>query len=270
MVSAIEVFRQRLARKERLVGASVTFSDPLVSEALADSVDFLWIDLEHSSMSPESVNGHLLAARGKRIPALVRVTHSSLPFLKSVLDAGADGIIVPQVESAAEVQQVVDHSRYFPHGRRGFGPRVPTNYGRVDGRSYMEQANRTIFVAIQIETLGAVHAIDEILAISGVDSLVIGPWDLSIALGVPGEFEHPRVKAVVDEIIRKTHSAGLSVGAGMGSDPQYASTMLEQGIDWVQVGGDFSYLIKSADDLVKEITSTFPPTPPFTSHERRS
>jgi 2-keto-3-deoxy-L-rhamnonate aldolase RhmA len=192
-MSAIARFRQRLAAGQLCIGASISLTDPHASAALGPSVDFLWIDLEHSLMSPEAMSAHLLAARAQQTPALVRVTGSSTPFIKPVLDAGAEGIIVPQVRSVAEVRQVVADCRYPPLGQRGFGPRVPSNYGREEGQSYIERANREIFVAVQIETAEALAALDEILAVPGLDSLVLGPWDLSGALGRLGDVEHPEV-----------------------------------------------------------------------------
>src|SRR5262245_20319529 len=155
MTEAIMRFRERLRAGETCMGASITLADPLVTEALGDSVDFFWIDLEHSPMSPEIVQGHLLAARSKNKPSLVRVTGSATPFIKPVLDAGADGIIVPQVRSAEEVRAVVADCRYPPVGRRGYGPRVPSNYGRDGGSAYIERANKSIFVVAQIETAEA-------------------------------------------------------------------------------------------------------------------
>ncbi len=252
-MSAIMHFRQRLAAGETLLGASISFTDPRVSDALADSVDFLWIDLEHSFMSPEALSGHLLAASGRNKPGLVRVTGSSTSFIKPVLDMGADGIIVPQVRTAAEVRQIVSDCRYPPQGTRGYGPRVPSNYGRDGGASYIERTNRELFVVVQIETAEALAALDDILAIPGLDSLVIGPWDLSGALGLLGEVEHPTVVAAIETIIAKTRTAGLSVGAGMGTDAAYAARMARRGVQWLQAGGDSGYLVQAMDGITAGI-----------------
>lgn len=248
-MNAINHFRQRLAQGETCIGASVSFSDPRVTDALADSADFLWIDLEHSFMSPETLSAHLLAARGRNKPGLVRVTGSSTPFIKPVLDMGADGIIVPQVRSVEEVQQIVNDCRYPPMGRRGFGPRVPTNYGRDETFAYIERANRDLFVAVQIETAEALAAVEEIVTIPGLDSLVIGPMDLSGSLGRLGDVEHPTIVAAIERVVKVARAAGLSVGAGMGTDPAYAAKMAQRGVQWLQVGSDFGYMIESMDRI---------------------
>jgi len=253
MMEAIARFRQKLKAGRVCLGAGITFADPLVSDALGGSCDFLWIDLEHSAMSPEALNGHLLAARARNVPAIVRVTGSSTPFIKPVLDAGADGIVVPQVRSAEEVRQIVSDCRYPPLGRRGYGPRVPSNYGRDGGDEYIERANKDLFVAVQIETVEALEALDDILTIPGLDSIVLGPWDLSGALGVLGDVEHPRVVAAIETIIAKTRAAGLAVGSGMGPDADYAYKMAKRGVQWLQVGGDYGYLIKCMDQITASV-----------------
>lgn len=247
--SPIATFRSRMATGEICIGASITLTDPHVTDALGDSVDFFWIDLEHSLMSPEALAGHLLAAKARGVPALVRVTGSSTPFIKPVLDAGANGIIVPQVRSAAEVQQVINDCRYPPLGERGYGPRVPSNYGRDVGLPYTERANREIFVAVQIENVQALAALDEILAIPGLDSIVLGPWDLSASMGLLGEVEHPQVVEAIDTIIAKSRAAGRFVGAGMGTNVDFAAKMAKRGVQWLQVGDDCGYLILAMDQI---------------------
>lgn len=255
MGQAINKFREKLKSGTVCLGPGITLTDPLVTDALGDSVDFFWIDLEHSLMSPEALNGHLLSARAREVASLVRVSGSATPFIKPVLDAGADGIVVPQVQSAEEVRHVVRDCHYPPLGTRGYGPRVPSNYGRDGGSEYVDRANEEIFVAVQIETMGALEAIDEIVAIPGIDSLVIGPQDLSGALGLLGDVEHPKVVAAIETIVKKARDAGLFVGAGMGTDPDYAYIMAKRGVQWLQIGGDFGYLIAYVDELNLSVRS---------------
>ncbi|MCL4863600.1 MAG: hypothetical protein KJZ93_29615 [Caldilineaceae bacterium] len=255
--SPIAAFRAKMAAGAICIGASITLIDPRVTDALGDSVDFFWIDMEHSLMSPEAVHGHLLAAKARGVPALVRVTGSSTPFIKPVLDAGADGIIVPQVRSAAEVQQIVDDCRYPPLGRRGYGPRVPGNYGRDGGSAYIERANREVFVAVQIENREAFHALDAILAIPGLDSIVLGPFDLSADMGLLGQLDAPAVAAAIDTIIAKSRAAGRFVGSGMAPDAKLALQMAQRGVQWLQVGDDYGYMLLAMDQITAAIRSQF-------------
>lgn len=252
----INTFRARLAAGRLCLGASVTFTDPSVTEALCDSADFIWIDTEHRAMNLESVTGHLVAARAGRTAALVRVPSSDIGHVKPVLDAGAPGIIVPQVRSAGEVRRVVDACRYPPMGDRGFGPHRPSNYGRAlstDFDAYVETMNRDLFVSVQIEHIEACRELDAIAAIPGLDSLVIGPVDLSGSMGVLGQLDHPEVVAAMERIIDVGHEAGLSIGMGMGSQYAFGRRWSSRGVDWIQVDCDYNYMISGFDRVTTGI-----------------
>lgn len=243
----LDAFRARLDSGHVCLGPSITLTDPVVTEALAPSVDFFWIDLEHNPASLESVVAHLIAARAGGAPALVRVPSSEVSWIKRVLDIGAEGIIVPQVRSAAEVRQAISACRYPPQGTRGFGPRRSNAYGREPLQQYLADANRRVFLAIQIETAEALAELDAILKLPGFDSIVIGPNDLSGALGVMGQVDHPRVVEAVGSIASRSRAAGRYVGIGMAPDVAHAVRAVKQGVQWVQFGGDCGFLIDSAE-----------------------
>jgi 2-keto-3-deoxy-L-rhamnonate aldolase RhmA len=249
----IRQFRDRLASDTLCLGPSITFTDLTVTEALCDSSDFLWIDTEHNPMNLESVTGHLIAAKACGTPALVRVPSSQTSGLKRVLDSGADGVIVPQVRTVEEVQGVVDDCRYPPLGTRGFGPRRPSNYGRFGGDEYIRMMNEEIFVAVQIEHIDAYHVIDDIVTIKGLDAIVIGPMDLSASMGIPGQFDHPDVVQTIESTINKSRAAGLYVGMGMGANESFALTWAQKGVQWIQLGCDFEYLIQRFDILTASV-----------------
>lgn len=254
-MTAIEIFRAKLDKGQLCIGAGITLTDPLATDALAESVDFFWIDTEHTAMNPETLALHLLAARANNVPALVRVGAGVTYLIKSALDSGADGIIVPQVRSAEEVRAAVADCRYPPLGRRGFGPRVPCRYGRGGGPGYIEAANAQVFVAVQIETREALRDIDAITAIEGLDSIALGPSDLAHALGLSGELEHPKNVEAVETVIGKAKAAGLYVGTGMGADMGYAAKMAARGCQWIQVGGDCDYLVRSIEEITGRLRS---------------
>jgi 2-keto-3-deoxy-L-rhamnonate aldolase RhmA len=130
---------------------------------------------------------------------------------------------------------------------------VPANFGRDEGAEYVARANRQVFVSVQIETVEAVKAIEDIVAVSGLDSIVLGPWDLSMSMGLPGEVEHPAMVEAIDVVIRTARAAGLAVGTGMGTDPEYAVRMARRGVQWVQLGADFGHMIRSVDELSERI-----------------
>ena len=251
----IRAFRKRLESKELCLGASVTFNDPAVTESLCDAADFIWIDAEHTAMNIESITGHLMAARAGETVALVRVPSSAIGHVKPILDAGAPGIIVPQVRSADEVQSIVDACRYPPLGDRGFGPHRPSNYGRTlsDMAAYADGMNQDLFVSVQIEHIEAYRELAAIAEIPGLDSLVIGPVDLSGSMGVLGQLTHIDVTSAMEHIIDVGHEAGLSIGMGMGSDYAFGQYWSKRGVDWIQVDCDYSYMIRGIDRVISEI-----------------
>lgn len=252
MFGDIQSFREKLQQGHTCLGTGITFSDPAVSEAVGRAADFLWIDLEHNPISLESMQSHLIAARAARVPALVRVPGSELPLIKRVLDSGAQGLIVPQVSSAEEVAGVVDACRYKPLGTRGFGPRRPTNYGRVAPAEYMEAANRALFVAVQIENVAALDDVDAITRVPHLDSLVIGPYDLSISMGI--SVTHVDLRAAIKRIVAAARKQGLYVGIGMGpGDESFAIEAVALGVNWLQVGSDYGYMIHFAQGLFERI-----------------
>jgi 2-keto-3-deoxy-L-rhamnonate aldolase RhmA len=258
MFTAMQRFRQKLDAGRFCLGAGVSLTDPAVSEALADSVDFLWIDLEHSPIGVESLQAHLIAAKAGGVAALVRVPSSDVGWIKRVLDIGAPGIIIPQVRSTEEVRAVVAACRYPTVGQRGYGPRRPSNYGRDGGIEYQKRANEQLFVCVQIETAEALRDIDAIATLPGLDSVVIGPNDLSGALGLPGQVHDARVTEAIRGVVSKARKAGKYVGMGMGPHEDFALQAAQLGVQWLQCGGDFSYMLNCVDQLFARIRIRLP------------
>jgi 2-keto-3-deoxy-L-rhamnonate aldolase RhmA len=254
MYKPIETFRNKLAAGHLCLGAGITLADAAVTEALGGSVDFFWIDLEHTTMTLESLQTHLIAARAVGVPALVRVPGVEAWFIKRVLDAGAQGLIAPQVRSCEEVRLVVDACRYPPKGHRGYGPRRASNYGR-DEAMYRETINQTLFVAAQIETIEALRELDQIVAVPGLDSLVIGPYDLSASMGLMGQVTHPHLLAAIQRIINAAHDHGLFVGMGGPADEEYAVRAAHMGVQWLQCGSDFGYMLQFIHDFFPRLSA---------------
>lgn len=252
MTSPIRAFREKLDAGRLCLGAAVTLSDPAVTEALGPHVDFLWIDLEHSPMSLEAMQAHLIAARATATPALVRVPQCDVAWIKRVLDAGADGIIVPQIRSAAEARDVVANCRYFPLGSRGYGPRRAARYGQTNPSDYLSAANNDLFVTVQIENVAAVAEIDEIVRIPHLNSIALGPWDLSYSMGSPGEVTAGDVLATLKRVVAAARAAGKNVGTGCGSDPSFAAAAAGWGVQWIQLGGDVEYLQHGARNVFEQ------------------
>src|SRR5688572_21745552 len=204
----MERMREKLRSGKIVLGAGITLSDPTVTEAIAPSVDFVWIDLEHNALTVEAMLGHLIAARAGGCASIVRIPSNDVGWVKRVLDSGAEGIILPRAYSAQEVAAFVSACRYPPMGTRGFGPRRPMQYGRLSQQEYLQQANRDVFVVAQVETVELVAELDEVLKLDGLDSLVLGPQDLSGSMGRLGETTHPDVIEVMRTVASKAKAVG--------------------------------------------------------------
>ncbi len=249
MISHIDRLREKLRSGQICLGTGVTFTDPTVTESLAARVDFLWIDLEHNPTNLETMQAHLIAARAGGTAALVRVPSGEIGWVKRVLDTGAEGIILPQAADADAVRAFVSACRYPPMGTRGFGPRRPSRYGELQGDEYLQHANRHVFTAVQIETREALEQVEEIAAIEGLDSVALGPNDLSGAIGQLGHLDDPKVNEAIRRVADAAHAAGKSCGAGLGASVEYAETLAELGVDWLQIGNDFEYMNRFAVSL---------------------
>ena len=253
MFEPVRKFRQRMDSGEFCLGVSVTSSDPSITEAIGEKVDFFWFDLEHTPMSLESLQAHFIAARATQAPALVRVPGSDYKLIKRVLDSGAEGVLVPQVDTAEEAELVVKATRYSPVGQRGFGPRRAANYGTTDQDPYFGQARDDLLVAVQIETAEAVKNLDSILKVSGIDSIVVGPIDLSLSMGKPGEVTDPEVAGTIESIVKRAREAGRYVGMGMPVDEEFAIRAAAMGVQWIQCGVEMGFLTRFVDEVFRDI-----------------
>jgi len=247
------VFREKIAAGGPLLAAGVTLADPVVTEVLSRWVDLIWIDAEHGPLTSHQVQGHLQAASVRGCPVVVRVPTGDVGFVKHVLDAGADGIVAPQVRASEEARRMVAACRYPPLGARGFGPRRAADYGQARGIDYPARANTEVLAFVMLEDRGAVAELDAILAIPGLDGVVIGPADLSASFGVIGQIDHPEVQAAIDTVITRTRERGKIVGVGGGDDPGAARAWFARGVQWMQIGGDFGYLATHVRRVVEAI-----------------
>ena len=241
-------FRSNLNNNIPQIGLSVGFNDPLLTESISDDVDFIWYDLEHVLYDNSSINLHLLACRFKQTMSFVRLGDFTSGNIKNVLDAGANGIIAAQIKSYEEALIFTENCKYPPLGNRGAGPRIPSNYRPVD-HTYFENANKYLFVSVMIETKEALDDLDKILTIPNLDSIVIGPYDLSGALTKLGDIENTYFEKILIDIIEKSHKYNKYVGIGMPINIKFAKKMINLVVDWLQIGNDHEYLINNVSSV---------------------
>ena len=245
-------FRDKIRIGQPCLGLGISFNDPAVTESLCTTLDFVWIDMEHTGMSLESVQGHIMATKGTDTAPLVRVPWNDPVLIKPVLDMGAAGVIAPMVRNAEEARNAVAACRYPPDGIRGFGPRRPADYGRHFGPEFCKRANESIIVIAQIEHIDAIKNIDEILAVPGLTGIVFGPYDLSGSMGHMAEPGHPEVVQAMEMVVAKASKTKLFIGMGVG-DARQAKEWLDKGVQWLLLGVDFGLLVKTTTQIANDV-----------------
>lgn len=172
-----------------------------------DVLDFLILDLEHGSYSIESVENLIRTARAHELPVIVRAADTLYHLLSPCLDAGAQGLLVPRVETVEQAREAVAGVHFPPQGRKGFG-----GFSLVRDWRGVEEFNSRSVVLLQIESRRGIDNLDKILEVEGVSGIIVGPSDLSIDLGIPLQFEHPRLVEAVDRVLAVTTARKLSCG----------------------------------------------------------
>jgi 2-keto-3-deoxy-L-rhamnonate aldolase RhmA len=239
-------------KKGPALGVLVSSNSPDVVEVLSmTGLDWLMIDLEHATIDAQAFKTLCRAAAG-RCSVIARVPKNDSIWISQVLDAGADGIIVPQVNSVEEAKLVVQYARYSPVGKRGIG------LGRAQGfgahfKEYVEAANDHIMVAAQIEHIEAINAVEEIAALPGMDALFVGPYDLSDSLQLRGDITHPHVTEAIARVKRACDAKHLPVGIFC-SDVQVAGARIREGFRLLAVGSDFSMLRAKTQEVCVSLT----------------
>lgn len=211
--------KARLAAGEAAFGCFVRTPEPSLIEYVAMlGWDFLVFDAEHGTLQPGEVEDLCRAVEPRGTTPMVRVTTNDPPTILRFLDTGVHGVHVPWVNSAAEVERAVQSVKYTPRGIRGLAGSRASEWGINEPiGEYVKRANRETLVVIHIETQDAVDAIDEYLAVDGVDVLFIGPTDLSQSLGHPGDLKHPEVLRAMDRVADAVVGSGKTLGLYAGT-----------------------------------------------------
>ncbi len=243
-------------QKERTIGTFLCSRSQAALEVLAETgFDFVVIDTEHFMINPETIERLVTAAEAADIDPFVRI-QENVDLIQRVLDCGAKGIIAPMINTADYAREVVNTAKFPPLGERGVGNPRSTKYG-VGGANHMDKCydhqNKNQAVIFQIETEEALNNLPDIARIEGVDSLFIGPWDLSHSLDQPGKSERSDpVEDKIDEVLRRCKKMKVPAGIfAWGSDE--ATERIEQGFDYVICGGDVIFLANSAEEELTKI-----------------
>lgn len=219
-------------------------------------LDYVLIDMEHAPLSAQSAGELIAAARGSGITPVVRVGEISRSAVLQPLDAGAMGVVVPCVETVEQVRQLIRWAKFAPQGSRGYCMTrddgwsfAPHAAGSLE--AYMADSNRQTLLLPQCETEGCLEHIEEIAALDGVDGIFLGPFDLSIALGCPGQFDTPRMQQATERVLTACRSQGKPAVV-FAASPAAARAYFDQGFHSAVVGLDTMVYINAYRDLVRQ------------------
>lgn len=256
-MTAGHAFRQRLRALEPMFGLFCCTYSTQIAEALGSSgFDYLLFDGEHTPNSWPHLHAQLCALDRGATASMVRVPGMDAATIKLLLDLGVGGLMVPNVQSAAQAAQVVAMTRYPPHGTRGVAGTVrATDYGRRRGD--LARATEAFSLLVQIESVAGIRAARSIASVDGIDAVFFGPNDLAADMGHLGQPGHPDVTQAVIDAMREVRSAGKAAGilCGEGDVPRFA----QAGATVFALGSDLGLMVQAADALMHRCRPAPPP-----------
>jgi 2-dehydro-3-deoxyglucarate aldolase/4-hydroxy-2-oxoheptanedioate aldolase len=251
----VNLTREKLLKGGTALGCALqVYRSPEIARTFAAAgFDYVFIDLEHGSFNLETAQDMIVAANSSGITPIVRVAELLYSLVARLLDSGAQGIILPRVEDPRILEEALSWMRFPPQGKRGYGVN-PTMIG-YEARSFgeiIEHQNRNTLAVVQFETQTAMDRADELLSLKGVDIAMVGPADLSISLGVPGQFEHPTLISTVEGLIEKCNKYGVAPGIQVRT-AALAKAWIDRGMRFVGAGGEHGLLLDKAKETVAQL-----------------
>lgn len=243
--------RKAMLAGKPTIGTWIQTGNPVVAEILARvGYDWIAVDCEHSSIGIEMFAETARGIYGRDVVTLARVRENDMLAIRQVLDVGAEGVIVPMVNSAEEARRAVKAAKYPPIGERGFGYCRANNWG-IDFTSYAEKANDDVCVVVMIESKQAVECIDEILEVEGVDGVFIGPYDMSGSYGCVGRTDEPVVVEACAKVLEACKRHGKAAGEHIVlPNERNVSKALADGFTFIALGTDIVFLADAARDAL--------------------
>ncbi|MBI4278459.1 MAG: hypothetical protein HY660_08380 [Armatimonadetes bacterium] len=240
---------KRALREDKVVlgtFASETWSPNIGPILAAAGFDFMFIDTEHGNFDMQTVTAIIWAARGAGIAPIVRPPSNDRASLMRPLDAGAAGLLVPMVETKEYAQQVIRYTKYPPVGQRGLAMRrAHAGYRAIPVGPYIKQANEDTLIVAQIETLGSVNNLEEILGVGNIDVAFVGPTDLSTTMGYPGQPTHPEVVKTIERIVEVARRREVAAGIQL-MDVKSVQEWIRRGVRFISYCSDAIFIVDNA------------------------
>jgi len=238
---------KRIRNHELIRGTHIFAGSTVLTESIAQvGFDAIWIDMEHTHISPDLLMQNLIAAKAGGTPSVVRIPWNDPVRAKPVLDMGVDGMIFPYIRTAEEAKLAVSSCEYPPQGIRGFGPFRALDYGKGNGMDYIKNISRNTARIIQIEHIDAVENLREIAAVDGIDAFIVGMNDLSGSLGYLGDTQNPAMLPIYDKIGETLRELGIPFGVSSASDEKVIREWRNRGATIIFAGHDIEYVTNGA------------------------
>ena len=248
--------KAKLLNRQPIFAGWTSIGHPQIVEMLLRSeVNFVGIDMEHSTINQEQAQRIIAACDSFNIPCLPRLATHNGESIKRLLDSGANGVIIPNVETTNQVEQLIEWIKYPPLGKRGFGIARAQGYGH-DFEKYTSKWNDSSILIIQIESIAAVKNIDKLLQFDEVDGVMVGPYDISGSLGIPGQIDHKDVLEAGQLVVNACNKYGKSCGT-QDIDPTLESirSSLNSGYTFMVLASDVFILWKWGERIQSLIKS---------------
>jgi 4-hydroxy-2-oxoheptanedioate aldolase len=247
--------KEKLAANQVVASMTVRFARSIEIAMIAKTAGFdtLYVDLEHNTLSIDACCQICISAQQIGITPLVRVPANTPDYICRVLDGGAMGVITPHIRSAAEAQAVVDLIKFSPIGHRSAGGALSHYQYRSFPMAETNAAmNAATSLVVMMETTAALENVEEIIATDGVDMLLIGSNDLCAEMGIPGQYDHPRLKDAFARSIEAARKVGKHVGiGGLASRDDLMAQFVQMGARYVSTGTDLSFLLAAGAQRAK-------------------
>jgi 2-dehydro-3-deoxyglucarate aldolase len=243
-----------MKNKKIRLGSWITIGHPAIAEIMASSnFDWLCIDMEHSTIDLDQMTNIIRALDNKNCFAYIRVGKNSELEIKKVLDAGAKGIIIPQINSKEDAKKAVDFSHYPPLGKRGVGLSRAQGYGK-DFTNYLSEIKKELEIIAIIENKKGIENLDEILRVKGITGSMIGPYDLSASYNKPGNFTDNEIKSALQnyEKIAKRHNKPFGFHA-VNQDNKKILSKVKKGYSFIAIDYDANFLLRSSSEKLEKL-----------------
>lgn len=258
MNSNLNKVKTKITKKELAIGTYVIGNNVMTSEILCYcGFDMIMIDGEHCPIDNKDIDLNVMTIRNLGVAPFVRIPWNDPVLAKPVLEMGPAGIIFPFIKTKEEAKLAVSSCKYPPNGIRGFGPLRANNYSMMSDGEYLEMSKKEPWIVLQIEHIDGINNLKEIIKVEGVDSIFIGPYDLSGSIGLLCQTRHSKVDKLINKIAEICIEADIPFGTCTNSSEENIKYWINKGISWIFLDGDLSFLLNGGISAYKRTNKIF-------------